>query len=69
MELADTFCSAARRRVEAHFAAIASNDDVSNYDTATGVLAGRYEWLEQGVVPAPTEAAAAEPERTAAAAH
>jgi hypothetical protein len=53
MELADTFCRAARRRVEWLFAGIASNDDVANYETARGVLASRYEWLENGVVPAP----------------
>jgi alkylation response protein AidB-like acyl-CoA dehydrogenase len=67
MDVADTFCRAARRRVEASFAAIASNDDVSNYDTARGVLAGRYEWLEAGVIPAPHEAPA-EPTRAKGAA-
>ncbi len=54
MQLADTFCKAARRRVEASFAAIQSNDDVSNYETAKGILGGRFAWLEQGVVPAPS---------------
>ena len=54
LELADTFCLAARRRVESLFAAIASNDDVRNYTTARGVLESRYEWLEQGIVPAPS---------------
>ena len=44
----------ARRRVEALFAGVASNDDEDHYQTAMGVLSGRYEWLEQGVVPAPT---------------
>ena len=53
MELADTFCRGARRRVEALFAAIAANDDEHNYRTARGVLESRYTWLEQGVVEAP----------------
>jgi alkylation response protein AidB-like acyl-CoA dehydrogenase len=58
MEVADTFCKAARHRAEASFAAIGSNDDVSNYDTAKGVLAGRYDWLEKGVIAAPEGAPA-----------
>ncbi|MEO5987638.1 MAG: acyl-CoA dehydrogenase family protein [Candidatus Eisenbacteria bacterium] len=53
-ELADAFCKSARRRVEALFAGVVSNDDEEHYRTAMGVLAGRYQWLEQGVVPAPT---------------
>jgi alkylation response protein AidB-like acyl-CoA dehydrogenase len=53
MELADTFCRGARRRVEPLFAAIGSNDDEHNYRTARGVLESRYEWLEDGIIPAP----------------
>ncbi len=53
-ELADAFCMGARRRVEALFAGVVSNDDEAHYRTAMGVLAGRYAWLEEGVVPAPT---------------
>ena len=53
MELADTFCRGARRRVEALFAAIGANDDEHNYRTARGVLESRYTWLEKGVVEAP----------------
>jgi alkylation response protein AidB-like acyl-CoA dehydrogenase len=67
MALADTFCRSARRRVEQLFAAIVSNDDVGNYDTARAVLEGRYAWLEEGVVPAPTTAASEPPARRAAA--
>lgn len=55
MELADTFCRASRRRVEASFAAIAANDDVENFALAKGVLADRYTWLEDGIVAAPHE--------------
>jgi alkylation response protein AidB-like acyl-CoA dehydrogenase len=68
MELADTFCMAARRRAEAHFAAIGGNDDVSNYDTAKGVLAGRYQWLEGGVIAASHGAPAQAATRSGAAA-
>ncbi len=53
MPLADTFCRAARRRVEASFAAVASNDDVSNYETARGVLSDRFAWLEDGILEPP----------------
>ena len=52
-ELADTFCLASRRRAEALFAGIGSNDDAANYATARAMLEGRYTWLEQGVVHAP----------------
>jgi alkylation response protein AidB-like acyl-CoA dehydrogenase len=66
-ELADTFCRAARRRIEASFAAIRLNDDVANYKTARGVLEDRYGWLEQGIVAAPEKAAATPAPRGAAA--
>ena len=55
IELADTFCKASRRRIESLFAAIESNDDVSNYEVSKGILGGRYAWLEEGVVAAPYE--------------
>ncbi len=58
MQLADTFCRAARRRVEASFAAVASNDDLSNYETARGVLTSRFAWLEDGILAAPGDSAA-----------
>ena len=52
-ELADTFCRAARRRVDALFAGDRINDDAHDYQAARGVLDGRYTWLESGVVHAP----------------
>jgi hypothetical protein len=52
-ELADAFCRASRRRVEALFAGIGSNDDPIHYATARAMLEGRYTWLETGVVHAP----------------
>ena len=67
-EVADLFCLQARRRCEALFEGLRSNDDVEGYRLARGVLEGRYEWLEQGIVAAPTApAAAAQTHVTAAA--
>jgi hypothetical protein len=48
-ELAELFCSQARRRADALFHELWANDDVENYKAAQKVLEGRYEWLEQGV--------------------
>ncbi len=50
VELADLFCRGARRRVDALFAALWSNDDDRTYAAAQRVLAGRYTWLERGIV-------------------
>jgi alkylation response protein AidB-like acyl-CoA dehydrogenase len=70
-ELAELFCSQARRRADALFHELWANDDVDNYEAAQKVLDGRYGWLEQGVAdpsgdgpdiasaPAPQEAATA----------
>jgi len=52
-EVADTFCRAARRRVEGLFDGIASNDDAHDYGMARAMLDGRYTWLEAGVIHAP----------------
>jgi len=67
IRLADLFCRQARRRVRQLFAAIRSNDDPATYGLARDVLAGRYAWLEHGIVD-PPEAARAEREPSAAAA-
>jgi hypothetical protein len=53
VELADAFCRSARRRVASLFGAIGSNDDVSAYSLARGVLDGRFAWLERGIVEPP----------------
>lgn len=50
LELADLFCNGSRRRVERLFADLWANDDVSNYQVAQRVLAGRYVWAEDGVI-------------------
>jgi alkylation response protein AidB-like acyl-CoA dehydrogenase len=48
-ELADLFCTQARRRIGDLFEALWSNDDVENYALAQGVLDGRYAFLEEGI--------------------
>jgi alkylation response protein AidB-like acyl-CoA dehydrogenase len=49
-ELADLFGEQARGRVEALFAALWDNTDELDTEAAKRVLAGRYRWLEDGVV-------------------
>ena len=49
-ELADLFCKQARRRVDELFTALWFNDDEDSYEVAMGVLEGRYEWLEEGIL-------------------
>ena len=48
-ELADLFCSQARRRADTLFHELWANDDRDNYEAAQRVLDGRYAWLEEGV--------------------
>ena len=55
-ELADHFCLCARRRIAASFRATRSNEDASVRSLSLGVLEGRYEWLEEGILPADPEA-------------
>lgn len=49
-ELADLFCTQARRRANALFDALWHNDDAENYAGAMKVLDGRYRWLEEDVL-------------------
>jgi hypothetical protein len=55
LELADLFCSQARRRADRLFEELWANDDQDNYAAAQRVLDGRYAWLEEGV-PDPSDA-------------
>ncbi|MFB7373773.1 acyl-CoA dehydrogenase family protein [Streptomyces sp. NPDC056222] len=48
--LADAFCRQSRLRVEELFGRLWSNTDDLDRRVVDGVLAGRYEWLEAGVV-------------------
>jgi alkylation response protein AidB-like acyl-CoA dehydrogenase len=50
LELADLFCTQARRRADGLFHDLWANDDQDNYKAAQRVLDGRYTWLEDGVV-------------------
>ncbi len=49
-ELADLFCTQARRRADRLFADLWANDDDAQYATAQKILAGRYEWFESDVL-------------------
>ena len=67
VELADLFCRGSRRRIEALFDAIASNDDAVGYGVARELLDQRLAWLEGGIVAAPEAAPAARDVHQAAA--
>ncbi|GGV74791.1 acyl-CoA dehydrogenase [Streptomyces griseoloalbus] len=49
-QLADAFCRQARIRVEELFARLWTNTDDLDRKVVTNVLAGSYEWLEQGII-------------------
>ena len=49
-ELADLFCKQSQRRVGTLFQSLWSNEDVENYALAQGVLEGRYEFIEEGIL-------------------
>ncbi|MYT34159.1 MULTISPECIES: acyl-CoA dehydrogenase family protein [unclassified Streptomyces] len=49
-QLADAFCRQARIRVEELFHRLWTNTDALDRKVVSGVLGGRYTWLEEGVV-------------------
>jgi alkylation response protein AidB-like acyl-CoA dehydrogenase len=51
LELADAYAQIARRRVCDSFRGLWHNQDKHNYKLAQAVVAGRYAWLEKGVMP------------------
>jgi len=57
VELADLFCRQARLRAEALFDALWENTDALDSKVAKRVLEGRYEFLEEGIVAPPSDAA------------
>ena len=56
--LADVFCRGARQRVRRHFQDTFRNHDVLTYRVAQDVLAGKYAWLERGIVEPPRDSQA-----------
>ncbi|MBI1977765.1 MAG: acyl-CoA dehydrogenase, partial [Candidatus Omnitrophica bacterium] len=53
VELASLFCRDAERRVRGHLRTLFKNDDTYAYGIARKVLEGKYEWLEDGIIPPP----------------
>jgi alkylation response protein AidB-like acyl-CoA dehydrogenase len=49
-ELADLFANQARRRADALFAELWSNDDAAQYKTAQSILKGEFTWFEEDVL-------------------
>ncbi len=49
-ELADLFCRQARDRISARFRTLFRNQDLVTYEIAQRAMAGRYSWLEDGVM-------------------
>ncbi|MFD9320249.1 acyl-CoA dehydrogenase family protein [Streptomyces sp. NPDC060053] len=49
-QLADTFCRQSRIRVDELFGRLWSNSDDVDGKVVKGVMAGTYEWLEQGII-------------------
>ncbi len=49
-ELADVFCAQARQRCEELFGQLWSNTDAADVRLTRRVMAGRYQWLEYGIV-------------------
>ncbi|HEV7897978.1 MAG TPA: acyl-CoA dehydrogenase family protein [Planosporangium sp.] len=55
LELADLFCQQAQERVERLFTELWDNTDDVDMVAAKGVVAGRYESVESGIVPPPDD--------------
>jgi hypothetical protein len=52
LELADLFCRQARDRADTLFRALHANTDAGDYRRAKDIVAGRYEFIEEGILPA-----------------
>jgi alkylation response protein AidB-like acyl-CoA dehydrogenase len=50
LELADLFCTQARRRADRLFSELLRNDDRPQYDAAQRLLSGRYDWFTADVL-------------------
>ncbi|MBI3999908.1 MAG: acyl-CoA dehydrogenase family protein [Candidatus Omnitrophica bacterium] len=51
VELADLFCRDAKKRVNSHFQTLFKNSDATAYRIARNALEGKYNWLEDGIIP------------------
>jgi hypothetical protein len=49
-ELAGLLCRTSRRRVDRLFTDLWANDDVATHNLVLRTLAGRYEWVEVGII-------------------
>jgi alkylation response protein AidB-like acyl-CoA dehydrogenase len=52
IELADLFCRQARDRAETLFRALHANTDAGDYKRSKDIVAGRYAFIEEGILPA-----------------
>lgn len=50
VEVCDLFCRESRQRINREFSFLFKNDDGKVYNIGTGVLDGRYAWLEKGIL-------------------
>ncbi|TFG43247.1 MAG: hypothetical protein E4H41_09610 [Gemmatimonadales bacterium] len=50
IEMADAFARNSRRRIDERFATLFDNEDVINYAIAQNTMAGKYAWVESGMV-------------------
>ncbi len=62
--MADVFCRGSRRRVKALFHDLWCNDDVAKYKLGAGVVDGKYQFLEQGIL-SPAERLNGQPQAAA----
>jgi hypothetical protein len=69
LDLVDYFCRSARLRIERNMGGLRRNADRHGYRLAQQVLAGKHQWMEEGIVdsadhapgPAPREFGTAHP--------
>jgi hypothetical protein len=50
LSLANYFCRSARLRIDHHFAGTSENVDKRGYDLTQELMAGKHDWLRQGIV-------------------
>ena len=54
VKMTDLFCRNSRRRIDRLFKELWNNDDVLKYSVSRTVLNGDQQWIESGIVAAPT---------------